>query len=148
VSKSSYGFFMGSTEISVDKTVGEIVTVLRRIRALQIGFRYKGDKLDAVQFSLALPGFPAPVSFELPARVEPLFERMKKKGMHDRQQAERVAWRQVLRWVEAQTAMIDVGMVESGEVFMPYAITPSGRTIYQLFVEGGAKMLAAAEGSR
>lgn len=144
MSKNSYGFYMGSTVISVDQTVGEIVTVLRGIRALQVGFRYSGDAVDGVHFSLALPGFPGPVAFDLPARVEPLFQRMKKAGMHDRKQAERVAWRQVLRWVEVQAAMIEVGMAEPGEVFMPYAIGANGRTIYQLFAESGAKMLGAA----
>jgi hypothetical protein len=43
--------------------------------------------------------------------------------------------------VEAQAAMIDVGMAEPTEVFLPYAITASGRTVYQLFAESGAKLL-------
>ena len=75
--------------------------------------------------------------------MDPLFARMQKKGMRDRAQAERVAWRQVLRWVEVQVAMIDCGMADPAEVFLPYAITASGRTVYQLFAETGTKMLSA-----
>jgi hypothetical protein len=143
MSGRSYGFYMGSTSITVDKTVGEIVQALRGIRALQIGFHYEGSAIKGIQFALAIPGAAAPVSFDLPARVDPLFERMRKKGMRDRAQAERVAWRQVLRWVEAQIALIDCGMADPAEVFLPYAITAGGKTVYALFAETGAKLLSA-----
>jgi hypothetical protein len=36
--------------------------------------------------------------------------------------ARRVAWRQVLAWVKAQFALIECGMVDRVEVFLPYAI--------------------------
>jgi hypothetical protein len=146
MSKTSYGFYMGSTAISVDKTVGEIVSILRRIRATAIGFDYAGDTVKGIRFALTIPNAPAPVEFELPARVDPLFKRMQAKGMRDRAQAERVAWRQVLRWVEVQVAMIDCGMAAPGEVFLPYAITASGRTVYELFEETGARMLGQGKG--
>lgn len=145
MSKNSYGFYMGSTNITVDKTVGEIINVLRRIRAVQINFHYDGDRIAGIRFALALPGTPAPVSFDLPARIDPLFKRMQQKGMRDRAQAERVAWRQLLRWIEAQAAMIDVGMVEAAEVFLPYAVTASGKTVYQLFAATGARLLSGGD---
>jgi hypothetical protein len=37
-----------------------------------------------------------------------------------------VAWRQILRWVEAQLALIDTGMVQPQEVFLSYAIVNQG----------------------
>lgn len=52
---------------------------------------------------------------------------------NDRAQAERTAWRQVLRWVEAQMALIDAGMTQTHEVFMPYAVIPGTKdqTMFQ-----------------
>lgn len=63
--------------------------------------------------------------------------------MKDRQQAERVAWRQLLRWVQAQLAMIECGMTEASEVFFPYMQMLSGNTIYELFKASEFKQLAA-----
>ncbi len=62
----------------------------------------------------------------------------------DRAQAERTAWRQVLRWVEAQMAMIDAGMTQTQEVFMPYAVIPGtdNKTMFQAW-ESQQKQLAA-----
>jgi hypothetical protein len=78
----------------------------------------------------------------LPARVDPVFQLLLKRRngvLNDetrariREQAERVAWRQLLRWVQAQLAMIDVGMVKTHEVFMPYIQHPDGRTFFEYF---------------
>ena len=49
------------------------------------------------------------------------------------EKAERVAWRQLLRWVQAQNAMIECGMVRPMEVFTAYWIPP-GQT--QTLIEG------------
>lgn len=37
-----------------------------------------------------------------------------------RQQAQRVAWRILKTWVQAQMAIIETGMVSAEEVFLPY----------------------------
>ncbi len=48
--------------------------------------------------------------------------------------------------IQAQLSLIETGMVEAGEVFMPYVISRSGRTMFQEFRESGVKMLAAPGG--
>lgn len=55
--------------------------------------------------------------------------------------AECIAWRQILRWLEAQFALIETGMSEPGEVFLPYQTQHDGRTVYQVFQAGERKML-------
>ena len=60
-----------------------------------------------------------------------------------RAQAERVGWRQLLRWVQAQLAMIEVGMAQRAEVFMPYIQQADGRTFFEYFE---AKQLALPPG--
>jgi hypothetical protein len=58
-------------------------------------------------------------------------------------QAERVSWRILKDWVEAQLALIESGQAEMGQVFMPYAMNDQGRTMYELFVENNQKRLSA-----
>ena len=52
-----------------------------------------------------------------------------------------MAWRQLLRWTQAQMAMIQCGMAESAEVFFAYLQSPSGFSIFQEFAEQGLRML-------
>ena len=51
----------------------------------------------------------------------------------DREQAERIAWRQMFWWLKAQLALVDMGMVESAEVLMPYMLAPDGRTFFDTY---------------
>lgn len=130
--------FMGTTEIDPAKTIGEISKVLLRAGARQIATDYDAAGLIlAVRFSLVIPTCPMPVSFRLPCRTEKLVKLLR----NDRRQAERTGWRQVLRWVEAQCAMIDSGLVKPEEVFQPYALIPgTDKTLFQAWEE--SRMLA------
>jgi hypothetical protein len=79
------------------------------------------------------------LAFALPVRVEPLVKRLR----GDRAQAERVAWRQLLRWTQAQMAMVEVGMVRAEEVYAPYMLQAGGRTLFELLTESRFKALPA-----
>ena len=59
-------------------------------------------------------------------------------------QAERTAWRNVRDWVLAQVAIIEAGMVQIEEVFLPYMTDGSGRTLYQLY-QGGHLALGGGQ---
>jgi hypothetical protein len=59
-------------------------------------------------------------------------------------QAERTAWRNVRDWVLAQAAIIEAGMVQVEEVFLPYMTDSSGRTLYQLY-QGGQLALGGGK---
>jgi hypothetical protein len=61
------------------------------------------------------------------------------------EQAQRIAWRQLLRWVQAQLAMIDTGMVRTEEVFMPYIVVnpATNQTLFERMQETQFKMLEA-----
>lgn len=50
-------------------------------------------------------------------------------------QAERVAWRILKDWVEAQMALLDIEMVRFEEIFLPYIETKNGRTVYERLEE-------------
>lgn len=150
--------YMETTQIRPEKTAGEIMELLVRANARQIALEY-GEKhtLCGMAFVILVDGRAVP--FKLPARVEPVFRLLNnrrpegswKRGNRedgsaaDREQAERVAWRQLLRWVQAQIAMIETGMVAVQEVFLPYAQNQDGRTLYEAISGSGFKQLAAPE---
>ena len=144
--------FMETTKIAATKTAGEISELLRMAGAQKIVQDYdKEGKLIALQFGLMTPQGLA--GFKLPIRVEPVFVHLQKsvtarnrwkKAQDHLEQAERVAWRQILRWVQAQLALIETGMVDVGEVFLPYLMASANQTVYQLYAETG-RLLPAPE---
>lgn len=144
--------YMENTAIAADKTAAEITGLLVKSGAREIALEYgTGGKLEGLRFALLVEQMP--VSFALPVRVDPIFQtinRRRQKGnqqaaaVRDRFQAERVAWRQLLRWVQAQQAMIDTGMVQAHEVFLPYLIhAGTNQTLFEYFSGEGLKQLTA-----
>jgi hypothetical protein len=134
--------FMGTTQIAVSKTLSEIMGVLVAAGARQISSDYgPAGEITAVRFTLLV--MQQPVCFALPTRVEPLLKHCR----NDRAQAARVAFRQVLRWVQAQLAMIEVGMVKPEEVYAPYMLNESGQTLYHVLIESRFKALPAPKDS-
>lgn len=147
--------YMESTQISTERTAGEITSVLIRAGANQIATDYENGKIRGLRWTMRISG--QDCMFAMPARVEPVFviingrrkaswDRVNKKAA-DQEQAERVAWRQLLRWVQAQVAMIDCGMTQPMEVFFSYHINDSsGRTVFEHFFEQKFKAIAAPGG--
>jgi hypothetical protein len=92
------------------------------------------------------------VLFDMPVRIEPVFKMLEARAKRPRadfrenatRDAERIAWRQLLRWVQAQNAMIDTGMVEAAEVYLPYrVVNASGETVFRWLTDNRLKMLEA-----
>lgn len=79
-----------------------------------------------------------PRTFVLPvnsARVEAVLRRDKVPARFATpEQAERVAWRIVKDWVEAQLAIIRTEMVTLDQVMLPYMRSGSGETMYELYL--------------
>lgn len=75
--------------------------------------------------------------FSLPANVDGVRCVMEQQGVKAAKgQAERTAWRNVRDWIMAQMAIIEAGMVQMEEVFLPYMTDGKGRTVYQLYQRG------------
>jgi len=139
--------FMETTEIPVQKTAADILGLLVRTGATQVSLDYQDGRPVGMRFIYPMNGHL--VVFCLPVRTEPVFrilngrrtpdawKQFNREAMaaKDREQAERVAWRQLLRWVEAQIALIDTGMVKTDEVFMPYITDRNNKGFYQSFIE-------------
>ncbi len=128
--------FMETTRIAPERTVSEIQQILAAHGATAILLDYESMKVSAVSFQYDVEGQRVP--FRLPCRwtaVETVLRSSGKRPRYDDSfegWARRVAWRQILRWVEAQMALVDTNMVKVQEVFFPYIQTKSGKTVYEL----------------
>lgn len=137
-----------TTTVDALKTVGEIQALLSQHGARSITTDYDDNgNVSAVAFVLLIEG--VPLSFRLPANVDGVLKAMfKAKGcpsrLCTRLQARRVTWRILKNWLEAQLALNEAGQADMAEVFMPYAITNDGRSVYELFREAHVKQLNAA----
>lgn len=139
--------FMETTSISPQKTVGEIMEVLTDAGAKQIATDFECGKISALRWVMEVNG--TDMVFRLPARYEAVYEKLlattgpRSRNRNEsldalRKQAERVAWRQLYRWVLAQMALISTGMVTPGEVFLPYALVgASNRTLWETYNASG-----------
>ena len=135
--------YMGTTKIEPEKTAAEIQRVLAQCGAQQIAIDYANLKITALRWTMSVSG--QNQCFILPVRVRPVYELMNRNRQRtDMAQAERTAWRQILRWIQAQLALIETSMVEPAEVFSPYMQVGRDQTLYQRIAESGLKLLAAA----
>ncbi len=122
-----------TTSIDSEKSISEIQKCLVKHGADKIVTDYTGLIPSAVTFSLMLNG--NRVAFSLPANHVGVLKAMQKdkkvpNSKCNAEQAQRVAWRIVKDWVEAQMAIVEAQLAEMTEVFLPYAITGNGNTLF------------------
>ncbi len=142
--------FMETTSIDPEKTIAAIHKVLRQYNVKQIMTDYDDGQVGAVSFTMQVGDGMIP--FKLPADHRPLLEMARRRETRylkadDEDHARRIAWRQILRWVEAQMALVDVGMVTADQVFMPYIMVDAkGTTLYDQLKAKGFEHLQLTEG--
>lgn len=125
-----------TTKVDVFTTIAAIQSQLVKHGARKILQEYDEEcRVIAVSFVIDTPvGFKA---IRLPSNVpavQAVLQRQKVKA--DYAQAERVAWRIVKDWVEAQMAILEAEMVTMDEIFLPYMLDDSGtKTLYEAYRE-------------
>lgn len=133
-----------TTSIESEKTIAEIQKCLVKHGATKITTDYEEGIASAVTFCLMInDNF---VGFSLPANYSGVLRAMEKdrkvsRKYCNRSQAQRVAWRIVKDWVEAQMAIVQAELADMAEVFLPYVVRPSGTTLYKEMKENGMKLL-------
>lgn len=125
-----------TTTIAPQKTVMEIQTALAKAGASKIMTEMDdGGNIVALSFELKNPEAGAPIVFRLPTDWHPVHDTLLRQRVSARlqtpEQALRVAWRITKDWVEAQLAIIETKMVTPAQVFLPYALTHDGSTVYE-----------------
>jgi hypothetical protein len=140
--------YMETTKIPVGQTVAEIQRILGEYGACAVMTEYKDGEVMAVVFKVKF--LDRDIPFRLPCRWQAIDkvmrQRVKKahKGTMERitEQSKMVAWRQILRWVEAQMALVETDMVKVHEIFLPYLqVSIKGETLSDRFETSGLKML-------
>lgn len=138
-----------TTSIAPQKTVMEIQALLVRAGANAIMADYDKDgNIVAMSFRITLED--KPLSFKLPTDWEPVHRTLCRQRVSPKyqtpEQALRVAWRITKDWVEAQLAIIETQMVTTAQVFLPYAVTANGQTVYEYMASNTHLLLS--EGSK
>lgn len=124
-----------TTSIAADKTVAEIQSMLIKAGASAVLAEYEAGVITALSFKMKMGE--QELSFRLPTDPKPVLEllriqkRRNSRIIANEDQARRVAWRIVKDWVEAQLAIIQTRMVTTAQVFLPYAVTNSGQSLYE-----------------
>ena len=133
-----------TTSIDCEKTIGEIQKCLVKHGATKITTDYEGQNPCAVTFCLLLND--SIIAFSLPANYSGVLKAMEKdknvpRRLATKEQALKVSWRIVKDWVAAQCAIVEAQLADMAEVFLPYAVTKNGNTLYKEIQSGGMKML-------
>lgn len=128
-----------TTNVPVEKSILDIERLLMKVGARRIIKDASADgRITAFIFSLELES--GTVLFRLPCEVERVASvllKSYKRPRHDtakkiKLQAERVAWRILLDWIEAQTAMIMLEQTKPQQIFLPYAYDiRTGQTLFE-----------------
>lgn len=133
-----------TTKIESGKTVAELQQLLAKAGCQKVLVDYEAKEPVAVTFMVEVNNYP--IYFTLPANVEGVRQALLKDpkvGMSycTTDQARRVAWRIIKNWCEAQLAIIEAGQAQLAEVFLPYAITQNGKTLFQRLDVGDLPVL-------
>jgi len=137
-----------TTTIASEKSIAEIQICLVKHGAHKIVTDYENGAPSSVTFCLTLGD--KMVAFALPANYSGVLKAMQKEKNIPRskctqEQAQKVAWRIVKDWVQAQMAIVEAQLADVTEVFLPYAITKSGETLYKVVQNNGMLSLSNDE---
>jgi hypothetical protein len=135
-----------TTVVPVSRTVGEITAMLAEHGADAIGVTYADKRPTGVNFLLTTLGGQAAYALPVdPAGTLRVLQRAKEASVRPKhrtpEQAERVAWRVVRQWLEAQLAMVDAQIASLDQIMLPYRQV-DGRSVYELVSEQQAAISA------
>lgn len=145
-----------TTDVSAEKSISEIQRMLAMAGASAVLSEYNQlGQIVALSFRMKLGG--QDISFRLPTDPRPVLELLgqqkeqyRRAGKRfratvDEDQALRVAWRITKDWVEAQLAIIETRMVTTAQVFLPYAVTAAGQSLYEYVGQHTGLLLGSGE---
>ena len=129
-----------TTRIDYHKTVWEIQVLLAEAGASGTSVDYD-DNAAPQSVSFVILVNDQFVNFRLPSNYAGVLKIIQEenalaKRLQTEEQAKRIAWRITKAWIEAQLSIVEVDQAALAEVFLPYAVTSSGLTLYQQFEQG------------
>jgi len=129
-----------STKVDIYATLGAIQGQLVKHGAKKIMQDYDDQgRIVSISFLIDTPA--GVRGIRLPANVDAVQKVLaRQKVKCDREQAERVAWRIVKDWVEAQMAILESEMVQVDEIFLPYMVNDKGQTFFAAYRENQLRL--------
>lgn len=143
-----------TTTIDATKSATECIARLAAHGASAIGITYSDRKPTGITFRVQTVH--GERQFSLPVNISGTHKALEAawrdgripNRYRDREQAERVAWRVLKDWLEAQLALIEAGAADMAEVMLPYLHVADGTTLYQAFCQNESRLaLAAGDGT-
>ena len=125
-----------TTYIDAHQTIAEIQHLLVRAGASAVLSEFD-DTGNIVALSFKMRLGEEDISFRLPTDWRQILQSLEQQKRRNSRvkatedQARRVAWRITKDWVEAQLAIIETRMVTTAQVFLPYAVTNNGQSLYE-----------------
>ena len=136
-----------TTQVSVERTVGEIEQLLAKHGARRVLKDYDENGLSALSFMINYDGQFIPI--RLPAKVDKVVSMLNeqvskgsipRKFRDDVEQARRIMWRILLDWVDSQMTMVEIGQKELLEIFLSDVCEINGTsTLYEKMIGTGFK---------
>lgn len=129
-----------TTTVPAHRTIAQVQAILAKSGARQVLTEYGPSGVPTgIAFAVDTPH--GLRQYHLPVDVAAVAQVMRTdRGTPPRyrspEQAERVGWRILKDWLEAQLAIIATRMVTFDQVMLPYMATgPTGQTVYQLWID-------------
>ena len=128
-----------TTDIPVERTIAEIQKILAQNGARGIALEYdRSGHIKDIFFKIILHNKELP--FRLPAKADKVYTALHegtpdhyhaRYGQQWRDEAQRIAWRICKTWLVAQITLINLEQAKIEEVFLPYLIMPSNKTLFE-----------------
>lgn len=124
-----------TTKIPALQTIGEIQGILAAHGARKIMIDYSDDG-SAQTISFALMVGQNMVGFRIGAKPQGVLRVMENSRQScSAEQAECIAWRNVKDWIAAQIALVETEQAAMEEVFLPYLVDQTEKTLYETIAE-------------
>lgn len=144
-------FLNYTSKVPAMQSIAEISQMLAKFGAQKIMHDYdEQGKIKALSFALQLEE--NLIFFRLPTEwrpVQQIIAEIRKgntklsRDVLTEDHAYNVAWRVVKDWIEAQLALLETKMVTLPQLFLPYAVTADGSTLYERIAQQPGLFLGA-----
>jgi len=131
-----------TTKVPVSRTVAQIQAKLVEHGARAVMMQYSDDgRIKALAFKVNMPKGELPIQLPIDAGATlkvlqgQADNREVPRQYATEEHAYRIAWRNIFHWVSAQMALLETEMVKMEQIFLPYVITGSGQTLYEVMAE-------------
>lgn len=147
---ASTGLLNYTTKVPSSRTINEMQDALGRAGARRVMVEYANGAPAALAFSL--PTAHGERLYTLPCDIDAVLRVLKdtdptllrtNKIKADREQAEKVAWRVLKDWLEAQLALVRTQMAPLDQVMLPYLHVAPELTLYEAWAQDEGRALPA-----